>query len=122
MVSITKGQTVEFIANASTPSFLDKADVSVARIYLKSFQDEGYYIEQVAESLSEQAAGGAKVNNQSTLVYRQKVQIDTQYELCFSWDLPEYAEKLEARAGAYQYGYRVYGEGYKFQQHQLTNA
>jgi len=70
MVLITKGQTVEFIANASTPGFLEKADVSFADIYLNSFTDDGEYIEQVAESPSVQAAGGAKVNNQSTLVYR----------------------------------------------------
>ena len=70
MVSITSEQTVEFIANSSTPAYLDKADSFVAGIELYMATEDGEWIEQVADSISAEAVAGAKVNIQSTLVYK----------------------------------------------------
>ena len=41
--------------------------------------EDGEWIEQVAESVPAEAIGGAKVANQSVLVYDQKVEEDTFY-------------------------------------------
>ena len=79
MVSVTSEQTAEFNATSSTPAFIDKADQLVAGIELYRVTEDGEWIEQVAESVPAEAIGGAKVANQSVLVYDQKVEEDTFY-------------------------------------------
>ena len=121
IVSVTPGQTIEFIANNSTPPSTDIFNgMTGAWIELEHVTEQGVYIDSAAFSLHLGANPGVtEVNQQSTLVYRQKVTEDTHYKLCFSDALEP--EPNVAAAGSYQYGYRIYGEGYNLQQHTFTN-
>jgi len=69
MVKITSEQTIEFIANSSTPVNIDNAHYLDAGIELYRVTKDGEWIELV-HSISEEADFGAEVTNQSTLVYK----------------------------------------------------